>query len=151
MRTALSVASRAHPLARTSRQLCSGLYSSIILGCISTNSTHVQCDHVRYPHHLSTGLHPQRPFKNLRTACSCDSQRHYRLSHRRRPRLFSITFNVHTTNHLLPHHPPTLRNLPRKTRPRHADRSRLETAHADGISHAHARGRWYDTRREGAG
>jgi hypothetical protein len=25
------------------------------------------------------------------------------------------------------------------------------TAHADGVSRAHARGRWYDTRREGAG
>ena len=113
-------------------------------------------DDDRHTHHLSTSsLHPQQPSKNLRTAFTCSSQRYYCLPHRRRPRFIITTLSLHvhiyTTKHPLPRHPPTLWNLPWQTRSRHAGRSRLETAHADGVSRAHARGRWYDTLREGTG
>ena len=112
-------------------------------------------DDVGHAQYLSTSLHPQQPSKNLRTSFTCSSQRYYRLPHCRRPRLFSTTLDldlhIYTTKHLLPRHAQTLRNLPRQTRARHADSSRFETAHADGVSRAYARGRWHDTRREGTG
>ena len=116
---------------------------------------HTVRNDVRHTHYLSTSLHLQQPSKNLRTSFTCRSQRYYRLPHCRRPRFISTTLDLHihiyTTKHPLPRYPPTLWNLSRQTRSRHAGRSRLETAHADGVSRAHARGRWYDTLCEGTG
>ena len=78
------------------------------------------------------------------------SQRHSRLPHHRRPRLFfTMTLQDHRAKHALPRHPPTFRHLPRRTRAGNAVPSRPEASHADGVSRAYAGGRWHDTRSEG--
>jgi hypothetical protein len=96
---------------------------------------------------------PQIP---QRAAYTHSPQRHNRLPHRRRPRLFFTTTTLrddddHRTKHSLPRHHPALRHLPRRTRTGHASHSRPEVSHSNGVSRAYAGGRWHDIRREGTG
>lgn len=71
------------------------------------------------------------------------------LPHRGGARRLTTTLFFHPgAKHALPHHSPTLRHFPRKTRPGNARRARPETAHADGVPPPHARGGRHDTCRQ---
>ncbi|SRR6266404_952665 len=89
------------------------------------------------PHRLSTIIHSKLPSETTPLiSYTLNPQRYRSLPHRRCTRVIATTFvriHVHRAKHALPRHPPTLRDLPWQTHPRHARGPRPKTTHANGV------------------